>query len=240
MANPVANIFRGSVVPVPNMRIPDQGAQALPILLDFTNSAALDGNMQSEFDGGEFDFAQSVFIDNSNNSSNLILTLPGIGQRGQAIVAAPYTQGYYPCSPPMGDPRFTAATSLGQQVPIIFYNIPIPYFVWGSNSGGPGIVNLAFAPLILANGNTQLVAGVAGTTTKLWRGMFEVDAPCILKFTDGPGGAVLWTADLSTLGSVTFNLGALPWFLTLTKGADLTVNSSAAVNLYGGMGYQQS
>lgn len=240
MANPVANLPRGNIVPVPNMRVPLQGSQAFPMLADFTASAAIDGSFQSAFDSGEFDYCQSVYIDNSNNPGNLTLVFPGIGQRGQTIIAAPFTQGYYPCSPSMMDPRFTLAAGLGQIVPLIFYNIPLPYFVWGAGvSGGAGLTNRAFNVVPLINGDNQLVAGILGQSVKLWRGMFELDGPAILKFTDGPGGTVLWTADLTTLGSVSYNIATTPWFFG-TNGKDLTLNSSAVANLYGGMGFQQS
>lgn len=238
----VLQIRRGNIIAVPNMRLPEQGAQAVPVTLDFTANTTFDGDLSACFGTGVFDFAQSVFIDNKDNQTTLTLTFPGVGNRGQVIQVQPLTQGYYPISPGMGDGRFTAFTAGGQIIDVIFFNVAMPYFTWGPLPGVlvvPALSSRAFAPLALALGDNQLVAGVGGQTIKAYRGIFGVDNPAILKFTDGPGGTVLFTADLSALGSLTWQASGVPW-ITTGVGNDLTLNSSAAVNLYGGMGYVQS
>lgn len=141
MANPVLQVPLGNIVSVPNMRLPKQGAQALSIDVDLTKNTALDGSFQEAFESGMFDFPQSVFIDNSGNPNAFTLTFTGVPPAGQQIIAAAGTQGFYPISPAMGDPNFTVATAGGVKVPVIFYNVPLPYFVWntapvGSPAGG--------------------------------------------------------------------------------------------------------
>ena len=226
------------------MRKPEQQSQSLPLLLDFTNTAALEGDLASAFQSGVFDFAQSVFIDNLENASELTLNFPGAGPKGQNVTAQPFSQGYYPVSPAVGDGRFTATTSQGIVIPVTFYNVPMPYFTWGPAANAvivPALQNLAFNPLALILGDNALVAGVGGKTIKVYRGMFQVDNATVLKFTDGPAGTVLMSGTLLTPGSALFfSATNVPWWNATTAGNDLTLNSSAAVNLYGGMGYVQS
>lgn len=251
MTNPQQPVPQSRIITVPNMRVPEQGSQAAALTLDFTGAGviAIDISLQAAFDSGEFDYTQTVFIDNSNNPANFTLVIPGTGQTGQSIVAAAFTQGFYPISPSMGAPQFVALTGNGAKVPVIFYNVPFAYFVW--NVGGPGgiippggggaggLLNTGFPPSALIAGNNALIAAVAGQSVKLWRGQFEVDAPTVLKWTDGPGGTVLFSANLTAFGSATFILGSLPHMLT-TAGNALILNSSAIANLYGGMGTVQS
>ena len=131
MANPLLFIPLGNIIPVPNMRVPVQGAQALPIVVDLTVNTAVDGSLEAAYESGVFDFPQSVFIDNSGNGSTLTLLFPGAGPVGQSIVVQANWQGIFPSSPAMGDPRFSVSSAGGVKIPITFYNVPMPYFSWG-------------------------------------------------------------------------------------------------------------
>ncbi len=97
--------------------------------------------------------------------------------------------------------------------------------------------NFDVEPLIA--GDNVLVAGVALKSVKLYRGIFTVGAATILKFTDGAAGTVLFTAYLTAGGSLTFQPSGIPW-ITTSNGNALILNSSQAVNGYGGFGYVQS
>lgn len=229
----MSDAYSGSAIPAQAGYAPENPA-FLPFTLDFTTLGTLNMDLLRHQERGRLKFTQSVYIDNSNNFSGLTLTFVGTGQ---VIIAPPLTQGDYPIKIGTGPIRFSAVAAIGQKVSLIFSNMPAQGYLW---STGGNVTIIPFAPLVLVNGNNQLVPGLAGTTVKLWRGMFEVDGPAILKFTDGPGGALLWSVDLTTLGSVSFNQQQFPWFATLTKGNDFTLNSNAVVNLYGGFGYQQS
>ncbi len=241
--NAITPIPLGQIIPVPNMRVPRQGSQMMPFLLDFTNTGALEGSLRGAFDSGEFDFAQSVWIDNKNNNSTVTISFPGAGPKGQDIQAQPLTQGYYPVSPVVGDGRFTATTTQGQTVPIAFYNVPMPYFTWGPVPGVlivPALTNSNRIDAIGGAGDLQLVPGVALKTIKLYRAVLSVDSPTVVKFTDGPGGAIIAPpATLTAGGSLTLQPSGVQWGTT-SAGNDLTLNFSAACNSYLGIGYVQS
>lgn len=232
----------GNIVPVPNMRVPLQGAQCAPFVADFTNTDTLEGDLRGAFDSGAFDYAQCIFIDNKDNASTFTLTMPGTGQKGFAIQAQPYSQGLYPITCPQGDGRFTAHTVQGQIISICFYNVPMPLYTSGPASGVlvvPALTNLAVdTPSV--NGNKVLIAGVALQTIKIYRMILDVDNPLNARFYSNAGGTLLFgPAFLTAGGSVTMQASGVPWMTTLA-GQDYVVNGNAVVNMGGSIGYVQS
>lgn len=226
----------------PNLAQPDAGSQAIAVPLDFTLSPNIIVDITAEFLDGVIDFVQSVYIDNADNPAPVDLIFTG-APKNQRIRAQAFSQGWYPVSWPKGAGRLTAASSQGQVIQAIFANYAMPYLTWGPAPGVTVVPPLTNIPINVvplgAGSNTPLVGGVALQTTKLYRGIFSVDAPTVLKWTSGAGGAVLFTAQLTAGGSVFFQPSGINWFVT-APGADLTLNSSAACNLYGGFGYVQS
>lgn len=226
----------------PNLLQPDQGSQAVAVTLDFSVLAAIRVDMTKELLEGKIDYLQSVYIDNADNSAPVDLTFEGAPQT-QRIRAQAFSQGWYPISWPVGATRLAAASQAGITVKCIFANYAMPYIVWGPPAGvtvTPPLTNLALNALALGAGSdTNLVAGIIGQSIKLYRGIFSVDAPTILKWTDGAAGTVLFTAQLTAGGSIAFQPSGIAWFAT-TSPNNLNLKSSAACNLYGGFGYVQS
>ena len=225
-----------------NLAQPNAGSQGISVPLDFTLSGNIAVDLTQEFMDGVLDFVQSVYIDNADNPAPVDLVFSGAPQ-AQRIRAQAFSEGWYPVSWPNGAGRLTAKTSQGQIVQTIFANYAMPYLTWGPAPGVtvvPALTNAALNAVALGAGsNTQLVAGIALETIKLYRGIFSVDSPTILKWTDGAGGTVLFTAQLTAGGSIFFQPSGINWFVT-SPGNDLTLNSSGACNLYGGFGYVQS
>lgn len=226
----------------PNLTLPAEGSRAITVALNFAAAAIIDGTLQAEMLDDKLQLIQSVWIDNADNSAVLDLTLYG-APIPQRIRAQPYTQGWYPISWPLGNAKYRAASNSGSPVNVMFANFAMPYLVWGPPSGiivVPALVNPALNALNYAGaGDKVLVAAVAAQSVKLYRGIFSVDSPTILRWTDGPAGAVLFAAQLTAGGSVTFEVSGVPWFNT-SAGNSLVLNSSAACNVYGGFGYVQS
>lgn len=217
---------------------PRQGNRELPITIDFSNSGIVSDDLSPEMQQSQIETIQTVFIDNSLNAASFVLN---VSPPGQYITAQPYTQGTYPIIV-QGLLRYTAQTAQGIKIPVIFSNTAKPYFVWGPVPGVtvvPPLTNANFDVEPMNAGDNVLVAGVANETMKLYRGIFTAGAATILKFTDGPAGTVLFTAYLTAGGSVTFQPSGIPW-VTTSVGMSLVLNSSAAVNGYGGYGYVQS
>lgn len=225
-----------------NLTQPIAGSMAVSQTLDFTAGTLLAFDLTDSIMVGKLDFIQSVYIDNADNSAALDLVFSG-GPTTQRIRAQAQSEGWYPISWPKGAARFTAASQGGIKVNVIFANYPMPYVVWGPASGVtvvPPLTNFPLAPLnFAAPGSQQLVAGVALESVRLYRGIFNLDQPAILLFQDGNGGATLFSADLTAGGSLTFQASGAAWFNT-SAGNGLYLNASAACNVYGGFGVQQS
>lgn len=210
---------------------------------DFTASTTVQADFTQDIMHDKLSFIQSVYIDNADNTANLDITFMG-GPTPQRVRALPYSQGWYAVAWPVtGGARIQAASGGGVKVNVILANYTMPYVVWMPADGAqavPPLTNVALNALNFAGaGNAQLVAGVANESVKLYRGIFSVDQPTVLNWTDGAGGTVLFAAQLAAGGSATFQASGIPWFNT-SAGNDLTLHSSAACNVYGGFGYVQS
>lgn len=215
---------------------PKQGNRELPVVLDFTATGTIFDNLSQEMSIGQIDMVQSVFIDNSDNAATLILTFLDTLHR---IEAQPNSQGIYPVIT-QGQVNYKAVTSQGQKVTIIFSNVEKKYTTWGPTPGVtvvPPLINpnVDLEPIVSP---AQLVAGVANQTVKFYRGMLTVGAATKLTFTDGNGGAALFTANLFAGGGITFQPSGIPWFNT-SVGNGLFLASTNGVNVFGGFGYTQ-
>ncbi len=217
---------------------PRQGNREFPVVLDFSNTGTIFDDLSPEMQQSEIESIQSVYIDNSLNAASFTLTFqPG----GMAVTAQAYTQGIYPVIA-YGRISYKAVTVQGIKIPVLFSNTAKPFVVWGPVPGvtvTPPLNNSNFDVEPLIAGDNVLVAGVALKSVKLYRGIFTVGAATILKFTDGSAGTVLFTAYLTAGGSLTFQPSGIPW-ITTSNGNALILNSSQAVNGYGGFGYVQS
>lgn len=224
----------------PNLAQASEGSRAVAYTFDFTDSTVqvldLAQTLQME---RKLDFVQSVYIDNADNTSRLDLTFIGAPQ-SQRISCPAFQQGWFPISWPLGSGQIVALGGAGETAKVIFANFWMQAGTWGPSDGTlvvPPLVNVALDALAFAGGdNQQLVAGVAQQNVKLYRGVFSVDQPTTLTWTDGPGGTVLFAAFLTAGGSVDFDGSGVPWFNTAAGNA-LTLHSSAACNVYGGFGY---
>ncbi len=232
----------GNLVSVSNMRLPVQGAQGAPFVLDFTDTDTLVGDLQGAFQTGVFDYAQAIYIDNRENSSNFELKMFGTGQKGFIVRAQPFSQGIYPITCPSGDGRFQCVTTQGQIISVVFYNVPMPFYTSAPAAGVlvvPTLTNLAIDSASV-NGDKVLIAGVALQTIKIYRMILDVDNPVNLRFYSAAAGTLLFgPAFLTAGGSLTMQASGVPWMTTLA-GQDFIVNGNAVVNMGGSIGYVQS
>jgi hypothetical protein len=117
--------------PIKNALIPAEGPKCIPINLDFTASTTYALSLQNLQSRDYVSIIQTIFIDNSSNADTMTVTT---GVANQAIIAPPYTQGYYPVLCPQ-PPAFVFATQGGVVVPIQLINVPMPCAVWSVESG---------------------------------------------------------------------------------------------------------
>lgn len=120
-----------SLLQIGNARMPVQGSSAATIILDFTGASSLSLNFRSAYDSGAFDFIQCVFIDNSQNPNAFTLICTRTGQEGFRIIAEPNSQGIYPITMHPQDGELVGETTIGVEIPLVFYNCPMPIGTWG-------------------------------------------------------------------------------------------------------------
>lgn len=125
-----------------NGTIPKEGPKTLPIKVDLTvnTSALIDFSQQNIME--QISFIQGVYIDNSGNSASMTLISEGTNQ---VVEIAAGAQGYYPLLAALPN-KFIVATLGGVQIPLFFYNVPMPAVVWGE-----GVAPFAFD----SNGNLK-------------------------------------------------------------------------------------
>jgi hypothetical protein len=112
-----------------NQQVPNEGPKAIPLLLNFAAAASFDLDLTLTQEQGYISMIQTLFIDMSEASDPLIVTVNGTNQK---IMAAIGTQGYYSVLCP-NPPRFTFANASGSDViPLFLINAPIPGVVWSS------------------------------------------------------------------------------------------------------------
>jgi hypothetical protein len=221
---------------------PRQGNRELPWTLDFTAAGTIVDDLSPEMQQSQIEIIQSVYIDNSLNPANLLITFQPSGQN---ITAQAFTQGIYPviC---WGSISYKAVTTQGQKVPVIFSNTAKPFFVWGPVPGVTVTPPLTNAPLNfqpLNAGDNSLVAAVALQTIKMYRLLLAFGGNTNIQFFDG---ASVDNEPLSGLipmfngGSIMLQATGIPWFTTGDGTAALVMNSSQAVNSGGMIGYVQS
>lgn len=234
---------------IANLQAPTtEGSRMLPLDLVFTSALlTIPGDLVQEIASGALDFVQSLWIDNSRNPSVFTFQILGIGNYGQTISVRPYGQGYYQVTPEYGDGfRFVAVSGAAVPVPVILYNIPMPYNSWVTQPGSiPGTGGLVMAPLNvrpLIVGDNVLIGGVAGKSIYAYRLLFDVDAATNIQFFDGASaGAKPLTGLMTLFAGGSFNLPTdLSAWLVTSAGNGLVMTSAVAANLGGIIGYVQA
>lgn len=223
---------------------PEEGRKAIPIVLDFTNIGVVTGDLEQEMTSGNFSNVQTVWVDNSLNAAPLLLINQQFGTLGHTVQVQAFEQGYFPfpCEGPL---YYVAQTAQGIKISIEFLNHAMPYVQWGPAAGvtvTPVLTNIPIELAAAAIGDNVLVAGVLGQSIKVYRMLFVTAQPTNIKFWSNPAAtahALSGTLDFTAGGSMTIQPSGIPWFTT-QAGESFNMNSSAAVNIGGVLGYVQS
>lgn len=136
---------------------PSQGSRAIQLPLDFSAATEISGDIFLSMETGGMDFVQSVKIDNADSDEQFVLYLPGIGTRGDRVIAAPRTIGTYPVFIQPGKLDYIAQSSGGVEVVVTFFNIELPYIVNSVVSGGGVAVGTATAYPLVLTGADQII-----------------------------------------------------------------------------------
>lgn len=110
-----------------NAQIPKEGPKGISLVVPFTSrNVAFDANLLLTMSQQYVSQIQGVFADNSASDVDLLFTISVINQ---GLRFPPGTQGYIPLFVPK-NATITISSSGELSIPIIFYNIPMPAFIW--------------------------------------------------------------------------------------------------------------
>ena len=110
-----------------NALIPKEGPKAIPITFDFSAANAYGADFTIASQTGVISIIQCLYVDNSNNPAQLVITIPSLGQ---VIKCPPNSEGYFPVLSP-NSPKFELASTGGVTVTVFFINVPLPALFWG-------------------------------------------------------------------------------------------------------------
>jgi hypothetical protein len=159
---------------------PRRGPRSIGLNLDFSVSNPLPLDLVVAQDMERIEWVQTIYIDNSNNSS--AMTTQSINSN-QKIICPPFAQGYFPILVP-GDPKFIFSTAGTPIVPVAFLSMAMPCMVWNSVNvlGTQGY-----------DGSTTITTG--GTAQTLFGGVVPVNGFQIL---NPDASTDLWVSDSTT------------------------------------------
>lgn len=167
--------------PISNALVPAKGPKALRVPMDMTAAASYDVDLTSFVNGGALGGMQSMFVDNSLNNAQVIVTFSGSSQK---ITIPPLSQGVYPVLANPNTPQFNVASSGGTGSVILFaFDFASVYFQWTASGSGALIVSDAILDAcvtankmnvidttLIALMNTVISAGLLAVQTTPSRG----------------------------------------------------------------------
>lgn len=205
-----------SILGAYNAMVPSEGPKIIPVSAQLAapnTSVLLDfSQLQQQ---GKISFIQGCMVDNSANASPLTIQSQTMNQK---IVIPANAQAILPLfvtNPPV----FLVSSAGGVNVPLFFFNIPLPAQVWGGTtaftfSGGSLVVSDPLLEALISNLN-----GGNGLNVNIVSGMFA-----------GPNNPTSLLASVASTGAATVNGtavgGGLHAYLT---GFDLSVTGNATL-----------
>lgn len=224
------------------MTLPERGGLAMPDRFVIPAAGFVDRDYNAEQRATVIDNIQSVFIDNTLNTAAFRLTFFSGDNNHNAYVPA-YGHAVLPVSAPVGGLRVRAESGAGANVPVTFFNIPQPYYVWAPADGAlvvPPLTNLVLNITPLVVGDNILVPASPGLSVRVYRLIASAENPVYPYFTTDPGGAqIMGPSYLGAGGGLTLQASGVPWFAT-DPGDALVMVADQAVNFGGILGYVQA
>lgn len=116
------------ILPLINGTPPCNGAKVIPFIMDFNAASVYDFDFTQQQQGGQIDYIQTAFIDNTLNAQNLIVT---VGASQQRIQVPKNSAGYFTLLAP--NPLKCSFTTTGLVLVYVgFINFYIPPTVWAA------------------------------------------------------------------------------------------------------------
>lgn len=152
---------------VGNMVQPRSYPIAVPLELDFTNTASLNFDLELDQVSHGLDFVQTIYVRNTDNPAVLTLTFPG----GQVIDVPATASGYYPIIAEWGKFTMIAETTQAAiSVDIVLLNVPVASQQWGPVTVNIAHVDASATPVAASAADHSGDIAAAGTSQQLFAG----------------------------------------------------------------------
>ena len=147
---------------------PLEGPRAIFANFDFSGGSAV-LNLSAQMGDFGMSIVQTLFIDNSNNSSAASFTIGGTGQK---VTCPPQTQAYFPCMMVGGNINIVGNSAGNVLVPVFLMNTYVDPMLWNtSNPTVTGTVTVSgtvtTSPLTAVYTNRSGSIAVGGTSQQL-------------------------------------------------------------------------
>lgn len=146
-------------VAIYNALVPPEGPRSVTVPLDFALSPRFTVDFTLAYMRKVISMVQSVWVDNSLNTAQLVFTVEGTGE---VLKVPPGSQGSFPIISAIRG-KITVATTTAIATKAIFLNVPLPQSVWataGENflyrDGALEVIGPVSTPVA---GNTEIVNG---------------------------------------------------------------------------------
>jgi hypothetical protein len=107
--------------------LPLEGPKAVPAIYDLQANVSADVDLYQEMNTGDFEFCQSLYIDN-RGAGDLEITVAGTDQR---LFILANSQGYFPVlASASGTANFRFTASAAKTVRVHYINCPVAPVVW--------------------------------------------------------------------------------------------------------------
>lgn len=107
---------------------PRTAPRSINVIIDFSVANPQPIDLVVAQDAERLEWVQTIFIDNSTNSSAMTVLSINANQK---IICPPFAQGYFPILVP-NDPKFIFSTTGTPQIPVAFLSMCMPCMVWNS------------------------------------------------------------------------------------------------------------
>lgn len=208
---------------VDNQKMPAGGPKVIPLgPFNFGTTATYSINLTTQQQQNKIDIVQCLFIDNSANTSNLVVTA---NVSGQSITAAPQTQGYYPMLA-VQPVIFTvsSAGTVNAAAAVYCLNVPIAPCIWSSISSAGALLTQPVSDAIL----DAIVSGGKAQVSNYVFGQSETSHP--MHISD-----VVVTALVTTTATTTLLTGAPSFFIS---SIDIALSGNATLAVAGTVNFQ--
>jgi len=120
-ATPIHNVF--------NMTLSSKGPLVVPQYIDMRTASEVEIDLSPLVQNGNIDFVSGAYVDNSDNTLELVIDIAGSNQR---IIVPANSQMYVPLMAP-NNPKFILSCSASPAliIQVFFYNIPLLPYLWG-------------------------------------------------------------------------------------------------------------